>query len=133
MSNKRYEAILVFNPELDEAGVRGQVEKVEATIRSHSGAIEKHDIWGRRELSFTVKKKNSGIFVAVIFNGDNTLVTDLERQLRISDSVLRHMIVVKDKHAPDLSAERRAEEVMGLESIAPPSGEDLEGPGDSAL
>ena len=100
MSN-RYEAVVIFDSALSEQDIQQQVEKIETAIKSHAGVLEKHDVWGRRELAYKIKKKDYGIYVVFIFSGDNTLVSDLKRQLRINDAVLRSLIVNKDQYAPD--------------------------------
>ena len=111
-----YEAVIAFSADLDEAGIRAQVEKIEAIIRAHGGTLERQDTWGRRQFGFRIAKKTSGVYTLFIFSGDNTLVADLDRQLRINESVLRHMIVVKDKHAPDLVAGAHPDESFAFGS-----------------
>jgi len=99
-----YEAILVFLGDLDEEGVKGQIEKISTVIQSHGGEISRSDVWGRRQLSFRIKKRSSGIYALMLFTGDRALVASLDRQLRINENVLRHMIVCRDKFAPELAA-----------------------------
>ena len=103
---KKYEAVIVYNADLDEAGITAQLEKVDAIIKTHNGSITATDIWGRRELSYPINNKNYGIYIVLVFEGDNTLVTDLRRQLKINESVLRSLIVNKDKFAPDFVLKR---------------------------
>jgi small subunit ribosomal protein S6 len=124
MSQKHYEGVVVFAPELDEQALKSQIEKIESVIKAHDGAVERTDVWGRRELAFRMKKKGFGIYVVLVFNGDNKLIADLDRQLRINEAVLRHQMVIKDQFAPDLSANRRSEEVMGFESLGMQQGSD---------
>lgn len=97
----RYEAIVVFDSNLSDADVTQQLEKIDTIVKSHGGSIERQDLWGRRELAYKIQKKSHGIYVLLVLSGANTLVTDLRRQLRINDAVLRSLIVVKDKYAPD--------------------------------
>ena len=99
----KYEIIIVFDSNLDEETVKQQVQKVEAVVTAHGGAVEVNDLWGRRQLAYPIKKRQYGIFVLMVATGDNTLVSDLRRQLRINDAVLRSFIVKKDKYAPDLA------------------------------
>ena len=99
----RYEAIIVFDSALTDADVAQHLEKIDAVVKAHAGTVEKQDIWGRRELAYKIQKKSHGIYVMLIISGDNTLVTDLRRQLRINDSVIRSLIVDKDRYAPDIT------------------------------
>lgn len=97
-----YESVIVFDSALSDADVAAQLDRVEALITSHSGQVTKRDVWGRRQLAYKIKKKEYGIYAFVVFSGANTLVADMRRQLRINDSVLRFLVVKKDKFAPDL-------------------------------
>lgn len=136
---KKYEAVLVFDPDLDEEGLKGQIEKIESTVGSHGGEIETRDIWGRRSLSYPMKKRQHGIYVMLVFTGKNTLVAELRRQLRINDRALRFSIVRKDKFAPDLLRSASDESVDDEERLAdereisqPELDEDLEEGSDEA-
>ncbi len=99
----RYEAVVVFDPGLSDSDVSQQLEKIDAIVKSHEGVVEKQDVWGRRELAFKIQKKSFGIYAVLVFSGDHTLVSDLRRQLRINDAVLRSLIVDKDQYAPDMA------------------------------
>ncbi len=98
----KYEAIVVFDSNLDDEALKQQVERIDAIVRNHGGEAESKDFWGRRALAYPIKKKQYGNFVMLTLSGDNTLVADLRRQLKINDTVLRSFIVKKDKYAPDL-------------------------------
>lgn len=104
MALKKYEIVLVYDSDLEDAAVGEQLDKVAAVIASHGGEIERREIWGRKELAYKINKKGFGVYAYLIFSGDNALVADLDRQLKINESVLRHLIVVKDKYAPDYVA-----------------------------
>lgn len=115
--NREYEAVVVFSSDLDEQGVKGQLERFSGIVATHGGTVRKQDIWGRRQLAQRIKKKDSGIYSLVIFDGDNTLVAALDRQLKINDSVLRHMIVRKNKFAPDMQYTPRPEDSAAFDSV----------------
>lgn len=101
MSLNKYELVLVLSPDLDDNGVNEQLEKVKQTISQHGGEITAQETWGRRQLNYEIKRFNQGIYVISVLTGNNQLVASLERQLRINELVLRHLIVKKDKFAPD--------------------------------
>ena len=104
-----YEAVVIFNAQLDDATVKDQVQKIKTLVESHQGKIEKESIWGNRQLAYEIKKQDHGIYVFFLFTGNNQLVSNLNRQLRINDSVLRHLVVKKDKFAPDSTKDFAAE------------------------
>lgn len=103
-----YEAVIVLDSSLSDADVASHLDKVEAIIANHAdesagiGKVTKRDVWGRRQLAYKINKKEYGIYAYLVFSGTQGLVADLRRQLRINDSVLRFLVVKKDKFAPDL-------------------------------
>lgn len=97
-----YEGVIVYDSALSDSDVAAQLDKVEAIITGHSGQVTKRDVWGRRQLAYKIKKKEFGIYTFLVFSGASSLVADLRRQLRINDSVVRFLVVKKDKFAPDL-------------------------------
>ena len=102
-----YEAVIVFDSSLSDADVAAQLDRVEAIIGAHvvegeTSQVSKRDVWGRRQLAYKIGKKDYGIYAYMVFSGSSTLVADLRRQLRINDSVIRSLVVKKDKFAPDL-------------------------------
>jgi len=117
MINNKYENVVVFSPDLDEAGIDAQIEKINGIVQAHGGTILKNDKWGRRELAYKIAKKNHGFYVVLVIDGDNSMVADLERQYHINESVLRYLIVLKDKDAPDFSRTLLEENAKRLQSL----------------
>ncbi|MFN8389513.1 MAG: 30S ribosomal protein S6 [Bdellovibrionota bacterium] len=97
----KYEAVFVFDSALSESDIAQQLEKIDAIVKSHNGTIDRQDHWGRRDLAYKINKKAQGYYVILVISGDSAVVADLKRQTRINDAVLRSLIVVKDKYAPD--------------------------------
>lgn len=98
-----YELVIVYDSDLNEEQVKEELKKVEETIMAHKGTVIKTDLWGRRQLAYQINKKGYGFYVVLVIQGDNQMVADLERQLRINEQVLRSLCVKKDQFAPDLS------------------------------
>lgn len=95
----KYELVVVLQPSLDEAALQAELEKIVAIISKHQGVVTTKESWGKKLLSYPIKKQTYGIYVLLEFTGDDTVVSDLNRQLGITDSVLRHLVVLKDKHS----------------------------------
>lgn len=110
---RKYEVVVVFDADLGDDAISQQVDKIGAIVSSHGGAVETKDIWGRRALAYTIKKKQYGAFVLLVVSGESTLVADLRRQLRINDAVLRFFVAKKDKYAPDFVQRVRDENITG--------------------
>ncbi len=100
-NSKFYETIIVFDASLNETTINSEIAKVETIIKTHGGSIKLKSIAGRKKLAYKINHKEFGFYVLLIHSGDSTMCSDLERQFQISTSVLRHLVVKKDKYAPD--------------------------------
>lgn len=90
---RRYETIYILRPDVDE-GVHVEIrDRVEGLIKDAQGNIELHESWGRKKLSYYVKKHNKGHFMYVVYAGVPTLVAELERNLRLAEPVIKYQTV----------------------------------------
>jgi len=105
MENKinSYQAVVVFDPNLTDEAVQSEIAKINTTCTKENGGVKKSDIWGRRRLAYRINKKEFGIYSVLELEGGSPLVSILDRQLKINDAVMRHLIVVKDEYAPDFT------------------------------
>lgn len=95
MSNK-YESIFIINPELGEENIKAVVEKFKGILET-SAQLESIDEWGKRKLAYPVKDKNEGYYVLANFSADPEFPRELERIYKITDGVLKYLIVKKGK------------------------------------
>ena len=93
---KKYEVMFIIDPTLEDAQKDATVETVKGIIASE-GEVEKVDVWGMRKLAYPIQKKNEGYYVVIDFSADTELPKELDRRLRISDNVIRHMIISKEE------------------------------------
>ncbi len=91
-----YEVMFIIDPALEDAAKDATVENVQ-TIIAADGEVEKVDVWGMRKLAYPIDKKEEGYYVVVEFAGSPSLPKELDRRLRISDNVMRHIIINKDE------------------------------------
>ena len=61
------------------------------------GEVEKVDVWGVKKLAYPIEKKEEGYYVVIEFKAEATLPYELDRKLKISDNVIRHIIINKDE------------------------------------
>ena len=101
MEKKDYETVIVYDAALDESAINKELSKVEEIIKAHDGVIKKKAIAGRKKLAYPINHKEFGVYVLLVHDGDNKIGADLERQFQINEAVLRHLVVKKDKYAPD--------------------------------
>ncbi|GAA0116684.1 30S ribosomal protein S6 [Clostridium senegalense] len=88
-----YETIFILHPSLDEEAVQANIEKFKGVIENNGGQIENVDVWGRRKLAYEIAKVNEGHYTLVNFRADSELPKELDRVFRISDAVIRHIII----------------------------------------
>ena len=93
---RKYETVFILHPSLDEEAVKANVEKFKGVIENGGGVVENVDNWGKRKLAYEIKKVNEGYYTLVNFNSDPELPKELDRVFRITDTVIRHMIIKLD-------------------------------------
>lgn len=91
-----YEVIFILEAALEDEKKEAVIETVKGIIAA-DGEVNKVDIWGIKRLAYPIQKKNEGYYVLVDFKGNPELPKELDRRLRISDAVIRHMIINKDE------------------------------------
>lgn len=91
-----YEVMFIIEAALEDDKKEATVEIVKEIISS-DGQVEKVDIWGMRRLAYPIEKKNDGYYVLIDFKANPSLPKELDRRLKISDSIIRHIIINKDE------------------------------------
>ncbi|MFL0248535.1 30S ribosomal protein S6 [Candidatus Clostridium stratigraminis] len=94
---RKYETIFILHPSLDEEAVKANVEKFKGVIENGGGVIDNVDFWGKRKLAYEIAKVNEGFYTLVNFSAEADLPKELDRIFRISDNVIRHIIVKDEK------------------------------------
>lgn len=93
---RKYETVFVLSPEISEDQVNSTVDKVKSIIEKSNGKIENVDFWGKKKLAYEINKKNEGYFILIDFCSDEDFPKELDRNFKIMDLVIRHIIVKKD-------------------------------------
>ena len=91
----KYEVMFIIDPILEDEKKNAVVERVQEIINA-DGEVSSVDTWGMRKLAYPINKKNEGYYVVVEFNASADLPKELDRRLRISDDVMRHLVINKD-------------------------------------
>lgn len=92
---RKYEAVYILNPALGEEAVVATAEKLQALIES-SATIEKIDVWGRRRLAYEINDQKEGYYVLVNFSAEADFPKELERVLKITEGVMRYLVIRTD-------------------------------------
>jgi small subunit ribosomal protein S6 len=90
--------MVILDPSLEERTVAPSLDTYLNVIRTAGGSIEKLDVWGRRRLSFEIKKKAEGIYAVVDLTAEPDTVKELDRQLNLNESVLRTKLLRPEMH-----------------------------------
>ena len=114
-----YEALYIVRADLDDDKVQEIVKRVNTLIERSGGVAERTNLWGKRKLAYEVKHQKEGSYVLQDFRIDPQRIPELEAALKITEEVLRHLIVRKpEKAAPAPAVAPPPAEVV-LEPIAP--------------
>ncbi len=95
---RHYELMVILNPDLEEKTVGPSLDQFLGVIRDGGGTVEKVDIWGRRRLSYEIDKRWEGIYAVVDLVAEPATVKELDRQLNLSESVMRTKVLRPDMH-----------------------------------
>jgi len=94
---RKYETLFILRPTLEEEKRNEVIEKFKGIIAS-DGEVEKVEEWGVKRLAYEIEKIRDGYYVLVNFKATPELPKELERNFRISDDVLRYIVVnLEDK------------------------------------
>ncbi len=91
----KYESVIIVNPNTDEAGLKALEEKFTGLI-NENGKVEKVDSMGKRKLAYEIKKFAEGTYLVFEFESKPEAIKELERVYRITDDVLKFIVVKKE-------------------------------------
>ena len=123
---KRYETIIIIDPDLSKEAETPIFERLTDLIPQYEGFLIETDDWGTKKLAYDIKKKSRGHYVRLDFCGDGALIQEMERFFRIDDKVLKFMTVLLDEDADldaikaDLADKAAAEEKPVVETTETP-------------
>jgi small subunit ribosomal protein S6 len=88
-----YELVAIINPELDEEGVSGIIDRVSQSINSRGGAVEETKKWGKRKLAYPIRKFMEAEYVLARFQLMPQSIKELETEISASEDVLRYLVI----------------------------------------
>ncbi|MCI0471158.1 MAG: 30S ribosomal protein S6 [Candidatus Aminicenantes bacterium] len=94
--NRKYEIGFIINPESSEEEVKKVVDSVVESIKRNNGIIENVDEWGRRQMAYSIGRHNEGFYVFINADLPGAAFFDIERRLKLSERVMRYMILRLD-------------------------------------
>ena len=94
---RRYEMMIILDPSLEERTIQPSLDQFLKVVTTAGGSVDKVDIWGRRRLSYEIRKKSEGIYTVVEVMAEPDTVKELDRQLNLNEAVLRTKIIRPDQ------------------------------------
>lgn len=92
-----YEVVYIFDPALDEETINSKLAAFHALVAAPGVDAPQLNHWGRRSLSYQIKKRDTGYYVVATFTADAKALPEFERAIKLDDSVIRHLVVVNDE------------------------------------
>ena len=130
--NRKYELVYVVSPDATDDQVTDLHNQVDAIVQRIGGQLEKTENWGRRRLAYEIGPHKEGTYVLETINGSGELMKEIDRRLRVTDLIIRHLIVRIDEELAVIERTRAARtETMRRRRVArglPPDRQPGEGP-----
>ena len=94
---KKYESVIIINPSLDEQGIKDVITKFTDLINNNNGKVENVEEMGKRKLAYEINKQKEGFYLVFKFEAKPELIAELERNYRITDEVMKFMVVKEEE------------------------------------
>lgn len=114
----QYELMVILDPSIDERTVAPSLDKFLNVIRNDGGTVDTVDIWGKRRLAYEIDKKSEGIYAVVNFTAESATTNELDRQLNLSEAVMRTKVLRAEEAIAQVAAVKKAEEAKAAKKAA---------------
>ena len=117
-----YELGFILTPEVNEEQTRALVERIEQIATNFGGQVVRVNQWGRRRLAYPIQHHRDGFYVFIDMILTPETVSELDRTLKVSEEVIRHLIKLRDPKT--VQKEREARATAAAQAAAAPEGEE---------
>ncbi len=114
-----YEELFIVRPDASEEEVDPLMEQLKNVVAQTGGTLDKTEKWGVRKLAYRVTKYNEGQYILLQFSAKPETVKEIERRLRVSDLVLKHLTVRIDEKLKRIDKRKKAREKRAARKPAP--------------
>ncbi len=90
----KYETVYILEPGFDENRTAEETTKVSGWITDLGGEVVEVQKWGKRRLAYEIERKRDGVYTMIVWNGGSVMVKEVERRLRLNESVMRVLTTV---------------------------------------
>jgi small subunit ribosomal protein S6 len=105
---RKYELVYVVSPDATDDQVTDLHTQVDAIVQRLGGQFEKTENWGRRKLAYEIGRHKEGTYVLEVINGSGELMKEIDRRLKVTDLIIRHLIVRVDEEQAVIERTRAA-------------------------
>ncbi len=107
-----YEVMYILNAALSDDEVAEQMRRFAQTAKDHGAQVGEPKVWGKRRLAYHIKQQTDGTYILMNMQAEPAAVRELERQLRLAEPVLRHVVVLQAKGRRSKSKKGGREDVQ---------------------
>src|SRR5215471_10265864 len=115
-----YEELFIQRPDTPEEEIDTFIGGVKDLITNGKGTVEKVDKWGIRKLAYRVAKQNEGFYTLIVFTAPSELVHEVERRMRVTDSVIKFITVRIDEKQKKIEKRKKARAKRAARKPPPP-------------
>ena len=90
----KYESVVIINPNVEETALKALIERF-STLINTDGKVEQVNELGKKKLAYEIKKNKEGYYIVYDFEANPNLIAELERNYRITDEVIKFIVVKK--------------------------------------
>ena len=90
---RSYELMIITRGSLDETAVTATVERFTTLITDQGGTVDRVDHWGKRQFAYEIQHMNEGYYTVIDLTVSSDGLNEVERQLRLTDEIVRHKVV----------------------------------------
>ena len=119
--NRTYEIMFIVRPDVEEADLDKLIEGFQKNVTDGGGEVRSTEKMGRRRLAYTVRKFNDGFYVLLTIIAAGSLITEVERRLRVSEQVIKFITVRIDEEEKRLAKIKQHRETHVKRSSIPPA------------
>jgi small subunit ribosomal protein S6 len=128
-----YEALWIVDANLTDEELTPVMTRFRELVEANGGQIESFSTWGeRRRLAYEVKGRREGTYILMSFKGEPAVEKELDRVLRLTEQVLRHMIVKLEPNEVEAARAEREREKARLERAAAQAAAEAAAPAEEA-
>ena len=118
---RHYETLFIGTPDISEEDLKAVATKIKGVVTGMDGIVTSYDEQGRKKLAYSVKKQNKGYYVLMDYVGSSDIVSELERNMRLDDRVLKYLTVkLADQVDPESIEPEKSEPTEQVEVAAAP-------------